>query len=142
MSRTIRIGIGGPIGCGKTELIEKLVPKFTELGFKVGVISNDVYSKEDARRLAKRLGGNVIDPRLIVGIETGGCPHTAVRDDPSMNIDAAERLERENPGLDLILIESGGDNITLTFSPRLADFFIYMVDVSGGDKIIRRGGLG
>jgi len=142
MSRTIRVGIGGPIGCGKTELIEKLVPKFTALGFKVGVISNDVYSKEDARRLAKRLGANVIDPRLIVGIETGGCPHTAVRDDPSMNIDAAEGLERENPGLDLILIESGGDNITLTFSPRLADFFIYMVDVSGGDKTVRKGGLG
>ncbi|MDG7048212.1 MAG: urease accessory protein UreG [Nitrososphaerota archaeon] len=142
MSRTIRVGIGGPIGCGKTELIEKLVPKFVSQGFKVGVISNDVYSKEDARRLAKRLGEDIINPKLIVGIETGGCPHTAVRDDPSMNIDAAERLETENPGLDLILIESGGDNITLTFSPRLADFFIYMVDVSGGDKTIRKGGLG
>ncbi len=141
MSRTVRIGIGGAIGCGKTELIEKLVPKLTELGFKVGAISNDVYSKEDARRLAARLGKN-IDPNLIVGIETGGCPHTAVRDDPSMNIDAAEHLEKQNPGLDVILIESGGDNITLTFSPKLADFFIYMVDVAGGDKTIRKGGLG
>ncbi|HMK93903.1 MAG TPA: urease accessory protein UreG [Candidatus Limnocylindrales bacterium] len=141
MSRTVRIGIGGAIGCGKTELIEKLVPKLTDSGLKVGAISNDVYSKEDARRLAARLGKN-INPNLIVGIETGGCPHTAVRDDPSMNIDAAERLERENPTLDIILIESGGDNITLTFSPRLADFFIYMVDVAGGDKTIRKGGLG
>jgi urease accessory protein len=140
-SRTVRIGIGGAIGCGKTELIEKLVPKLVEQGFKVGAISNDVYSKEDARRLAARLGKD-IDPNLILGIETGGCPHTAVRDDPSMNIDAAEKLEKENPGLDVILIESGGDNITLTFSPKLADFFIYMVDVAGGDKTIRKGGLG
>jgi len=141
MSRTVRVGIGGAIGCGKTELIEKLVPKLVEQGFKVGAISNDVYSKEDARRLAARLGKD-IDPNLILGIETGGCPHTAVRDDPSMNIDAAEKLEKDNPGLDVILIESGGDNITLTFSPKLADFFIYMVDVAGGDKTIRKGGLG
>ncbi len=140
-SRTVRIGIGGAIGCGKTELIEKLIPKFVDQGFKVGAISNDVYSREDARRLATRLGKN-IDPNLIIGIETGGCPHTAVRDDPSMNIDAAEKLEKENPGLDAILIESGGDNITLTFSPKLADYFIYMVDVAGGDKTIRKGGLG
>jgi urease accessory protein len=117
MSRTVRIGIGGAIGCGKTELIEKLVPKLVEQGFKVGAISNDVYSKEDARRLAARLGKD-IDPNLIIGIETGGCPHTAVRDDPSMNIDAAEKLEKDNPGLDVILIESGGD------------------------KTIRKGGLG
>ena len=141
MARTVRVGIGGPIGCGKTELIEKLVPRFNAAGFKVGVISNDVYSKEDARRLALTLGEK-IDPDLIVGIETGGCPHTAVRDDPSMNIGAAVKLEKENPDLDLVLIESGGDNITLTFSPRLADFFIYMVDVAGGDKTIRKGGLG
>jgi len=141
MSRTVRIGIGGAIGCGKTELIEKIVPKLVKQGFKVGAISNDVYSKEDARRLAARLGKD-IDPNLIIGIETGGCPHTAVRDDPSMNIDAAEKLEKDNPGLDVILIESGGDNITLTFSPKLADFFIYMVDVAGGDKTIRKGGLG
>jgi urease accessory protein len=142
MTRTVRIGIGGAIGCGKTELIEKLVPKLVAQGFRVGAISNDVYSKEDAQRLAARLGEEVIDPSLIVGIETGGCPHTAVRDDPSMNIDAAETMEKEHPDLDLILIESGGDNITLTFSPRLADFFIYMVDVAGGDKTIRKGGLG
>jgi urease accessory protein len=141
MGRTVRVGIGGAIGCGKTELIEKLVPKLSSLGFKVGAISNDVYSKEDARRLAARLE-KVSDPSLIIGIETGGCPHTAVRDDPSMNIDAAEKMEKRNPDLDLILIESGGDNITLTFSPKLADFFVYMVDVAGGDKTIRKGGLG
>jgi urease accessory protein len=141
LPRTVRVGIGGPIGCGKTELIEKLVPRLSQLGFKVGVVSNDVYSKEDARRLAITLGEK-IDPNMIIGIETGGCPHTAVRDDPSMNIGAVEKLEKEHPNLDLILIESGGDNITLTFSPRLADFFIYMVDVAGGDKTIRKGGLG
>ncbi len=138
----MRIGIGGPIGCGKTELIEKLVPKLTALGYKVGILSNDVYSKEDARRMAVRLGEKVIDKDLIVGIETGLCPHTAVRDDPSMNVNAADQLEKEHPELDLILIESGGDNVTLTFSPRLADFFIYMIDVASGDKTIRKGGLG
>lgn len=142
LGRTVRIGIGGAIGCGKTELIEKVIPELVTLGFKTAAISNDVYSKEDAKRLASRLGERNVDPSLIVGIETGGCPHTAVRDDPSMNLDAAERLEKEHPELDLILIESGGDNITLTFSPRLADFFIYMVDVAGGDKTIRKGGLG
>jgi urease accessory protein len=142
MSRTVRIGIGGAIGCGKTELIEKLVPKLAEKGFVVGAISNDVYSREDALRLAARLGEDVIDPSLIIGIETGGCPHTAVRDDPSMNLAAAEKMEKEHPDLDVILIESGGDNITLTFSPRLADYFIYMVDVAGGDKTVRKGGLG
>ena len=141
MPRTVRIGIGGPIGCGKTELIEKLVPRFIAAGFKPGVISNDVYSKEDARRMALTLG-NDVDPDMIVGIETGLCPHTAVRDDPSMNIDAVTQLEKAHPELDLIFIESGGDNVTLTFSPRLADFFIYMIDVASGDKTIRKGGLG
>ena len=141
MSKTVRVGIGGAIGCGKTELIEKLVPRFDRLGFKTGVILNEVYSKEDARRVAITLGGK-IDPNMILGVETGGCPHIAVRDDPSMNIEAVEKLENESPDIDLVLIESGGDNITLTFSPRLADFFIYMVDVAGGDKTIRKGGLG
>ncbi len=142
MGRVVRIGIGGPVGCGKTELIEKLIPKLAEAGLKSGAISNDVYSKEDAYRLERRLGAKYVDQGLIVGIETGGCPHTAVRDDPSMNVAAAEEMEKKHPDLDLILIESGGDNITLTFSPKLADFFIYMVDVAGGDKTIRKGGLG
>ncbi len=141
MSRTLRIGIGGPIGCGKTELMEKLAPKFVDLGFKVGVISNDIYSKEDARRLGINLGGK-LDQDLIVGIETGACPHTAVRDDPSMNLSAVEKMEKHHPDLDLIMIESGGDNVTLTFSPRLADLFIYMIDVASGDKTVRKGGLG
>ena len=130
------------MGCGKTELIEKLIPKLADAGLKSGAISNDVYSKEDAFRLERRLGAKYVDQGLIVGIETGGCPHTAVRDDPSMNVAAAEEMEKRHPDLDLILIESGGDNITLTFSPKLADFFIYMVDVAGGDKTIRKGGLG
>ena len=141
MPRTLRIGIGGPIGCGKTELMEKLAPRFLDLGLSVGIISNDIYSKEDARRLGINLGGR-IDPSLIVGIETGACPHTAVRDDPSMNLSAVERMENENPDLDIIMIESGGDNVTLTFSPRLADFFVYMIDVASGDKTIRKGGMG
>ncbi|MDD1674604.1 MAG: urease accessory protein UreG [Methanomicrobiales archaeon] len=141
MPRTVRIGIGGPIGCGKTELIEKLVPRLVALGFHVGVISNDVYSKEDARRMAITLG-HEIAPDSIVGIETGLCPHTAVRDDPSMNIGAVTKLEKDHPELDVVFIESGGDNVTLTFSPRLADFFIYMIDVASGDKTIRKGGLG
>ncbi len=142
MGRVVRIGIGGPVGCGKTEMIEKLIPKLAEAGLKSGAISNDVYSKEDAFRLERRLGAKYVDQGLIVGIETGGCPHTAVRDDPSMNVAAAEEMEKRHPDLDLILIESGGDNITLTFSPKLADFFIYMVDVAGGDKTVRKGGLG
>jgi urease accessory protein len=141
MARTLRIGIGGPIGCGKTELIEKLAPRFIKLGFKVGLVTNDIYSKEDARRLSINLKGE-LDPTLIVGIETGMCPHTAVRDDPSMNLSAVQKMEKEHPDLDIIMIESGGDNVTLSFSPRLADFFIYMIDVAGGDKTIRKGGLG
>lgn len=118
-----------------------MVPRFVSLGFKIGVISNDIYSKEDARRLSIKLGGT-IPPDLIIGIETGACPHTAVRDDPSMNLSAVAEMERDHPGLDIILIESGGDNVTLTFSPRLADYFIYMIDVASGDKTIRKGGLG
>jgi urease accessory protein len=141
MTRTLRIGIGGPIGCGKTELIEKLAPRFMKLGFKVGLVTNDIYSKEDARRLGIKLEGK-LDPTLIVGIETGMCPHTAVRDDPSMNLNAVEEMEKNNPDLDIVMIESGGDNVTLSFSPRLADFFIYMIDVAGGDKTIRKGGMG
>ena len=121
--------------------MEKLVPRFVSLGFKIGVISNDIYSKEDARRLSIKLGGT-IPPDLIIGIETGACPHTAVRDDPSMNLSAVAEMERDHPDLDIILIESGGDNVTLTFSPRLADYFIYMIDVASGDKTIRKGGLG
>lgn len=140
MSRTLRVGIGGPIGCGKTELIEKLVPRLKNEGLNVGIVTNDIYSKEDARRMSIKLDG-VISPDEIIGIETGLCPHTAVRDDPSMNLEAVNRLESEND-LDVILIESGGDNVTLTFSNKLADMFIYMIDVASGDKTVRKGGLG
>ena len=140
MSRTLRVGIGGPIGCGKTELIEKLAPRLKNEGLNVGIVTNDIYSKEDARRMSIKLDG-VISPDEIIGIETGLCPHTAVRDDPSMNLEAVNRLESEND-LDVILIESGGDNVTLTFSNKLADMFIYMIDVASGDKTVRKGGLG
>ncbi|TQS84393.1 urease accessory protein UreG [Candidatus Methanomassiliicoccus intestinalis] len=141
MSRTLRVGIGGPIGCGKTELIEKLAPRLKNEGLNVGIVTNDIYSKEDARRMSIKLDG-VISPDEIIGIETGLCPHTAVRDDPSMNLEAVNRLESENGNLDIILIESGGDNVTLTFSNKLADMFIYMIDVASGDKTVRKGGLG
>ena len=140
MSRTLRVGIGGPIGCGKTELIEKLAPRLKNEGLNVGIVTNDIYSKEDARRMSIKPDG-VISPDEIIGIETGLCPHTAVRDDPSMNLEAVNRLENEND-LDVILIESGGDNVTLTFSNKLADMFIYMIDVASGDKTVRKGGLG
>lgn len=141
MSRTLRVGIGGPIGCGKTELIEKLAPRLKNEGLNVGIVTNDIYSKEDARRMSIKLDG-VISPDEIIGIETGLCPHTAVRDDPSMNLEAVNRLESKNENLDIILIESGGDNVTLTFSNKLADMFIYMIDVASGDKTVRKGGLG
>lgn len=141
MSRTLRVGIGGPIGCGKTELIEKLAPRLKNEGLNVGIVTNDIYSKEDARRMSIKLDG-VISPDEIIGIETGLCPHTAVRDDPSMNLEAVNRLESENGNLDIILLESGGDNVTLTFSNKLADMFIYMIDVASGDKTVRKGGLG
>ena len=141
MSRTLRVGIGGPIGCGKTELIEKLAPRLKNEGLNVGIVTNDIYSKEDARRMSIKLDG-VISPDEIIGIETGLCPHTAVRDDPSMNLEAVNRLESKNENLDVILIESGGDNVTLTFSNKLADMFIYMIDVASGDKTVRKGGLG
>ena len=141
MSRTLRVGIGGPNGGGKTELIEKLTPRLKNEGLNVGIVTNDIYSKEDARRMSIKLDG-VISPDEIIGIETGLCPHTAVRDDPSMNLEAVNRLESENGNLDIILIESGGDNVTLTFSNKLADMFIYMIDVASGDKTVRKGGLG
>jgi urease accessory protein len=142
--RIPRLGIGGPVGSGKTMLIEKIVPVLAAKGYKVGIISNDVVSKEDADRmrhnLAKEQG--LMTEDLVVGLATGGCPHTAVREDPSMNISVIEEMESKYNYLDLIIIESGGDNITTTFSPALADYFIYIIDVSGGDKYPRKRGLG
>jgi len=142
--RVPRLGIGGPVGSGKTMLIEKIVPILAAKGYKVGIISNDVVSREDADRmrhnLAKEQG--ILSEDLVIGLATGGCPHTAVREDPSMNISVIEEMESKYSYLDLIIIESGGDNITTTFSPALADYFIYIIDVSGGDKYPRKRGLG
>ncbi len=142
--RIPRVGIGGPVGSGKTMLIERIVPLLSEMGYRVAIISNDVVSKEDADRMRKNLATErgLVPADLVIGVATGGCPHTAVREDPSMNLSVVEELETKHPDLDLILIESGGDNITTTFSPALADYFIYIVDVSGGDKYPRKRGLG
>jgi urease accessory protein len=143
-SRMPRIGIGGPVGSGKTMLIEQIVPILKNKGYNVGIISNDVVSKEDAQRMRKNLATEkgLMSEDLVIGIATGGCPHTAVREDPSINISVVEEMEIKYPNLDLIIIESGGDNITTTFSPALADYFIYIIDVSSGDKYPRKRGLG
>ncbi len=142
--RVPRVGIGGPVGSGKTMLIEQVVPVLFSMGYRAGIISNDVVSKEDADRMRRNLATEkgMLAEDLVVGLATGGCPHTAVREDPSMNIAEVEEMERRHPELDLIIIESGGDNITTTFSPALADYFIYIVDVAGGDKYPRKRGLG
>ena len=142
--RVPRIGIGGPVGCGKTMLIEQVVPLLSLDGYKVGIISNDVISKEDAERMRKNLATEkgLMSEDLVIGVATGGCPHTAIREDPSMNISIVEEMESKHNYLDLIFIESGGDNITTTFSPALADYFIYIIDVSAGDKYPRKRGLG
>ena len=142
--RIPRLGIGGPVGSGKTMLIEKIVPLLAARGYKVGIISNDVVSREDADRMRQNLAKEqgILSEDLVIGLATGGCPHTAVREDPSMNISVIEEMESKYSYLDLIIIESGGDNITTTFSPALADYFIYIIDVSGGDKYPRKRGLG
>src|ERR671913_186369 len=142
--RIPRLGIGGPVGSGKTMLIEKIVPLLAAKGYKAGIISNDVVSREDADRMRQNLATQqgILSEELVIGLATGGCPHTAVREDPSMNISVIEEMESKYSYLDLIIIESGGDNITTTFSPALADYFIYIIDVSGGDKYPRKRGLG
>ena len=139
-----RIGIGGPVGSGKSMLIERIVPVLARKGYSVSIISNDVISKEDANRMRDNLATNrgLLPENLVIGLATGGCPHTAVREDPSMNLSVIEEMESTHKDLDLIIIESGGDNITTTFSPILADYFIYIIDVAGGDKYPRKGGLG
>lgn len=138
---TCRIGIGGPVGSGKTALIEALVPRLMERGLKVLVITNDIVTTEDAEHVRRILKG-VLSADRIVGVETGACPHTAVREDPSMNLAAVEEMESRFPQSDVVFIESGGDNLTLTFSPALADLFIYVIDVAAGDKIPRKDGPG
>lgn len=137
-SRPIRIGIGGPVGSGKTALVEKLSKAMRER-FSLGVITNDIYTAEDARILIRQAA---LPEDRIIGVETGGCPHTAIREDASMNFEAVEVLEERYPDLEIIFIESGGDNLAAAFSPELVDRFIYIIDVAQGEKIPRKGGPG
>src|SRR5918994_1826910 len=134
----LRVGIGGPVGSGKTALMEALCKRFRG-AYDLCAITNDIYTKEDARILA---ASGALPEERIMGVETGGCPHTAIREDCSINLAAIEAMRARFPALDLILIESGGDNLAATFSPELADLTIYVIDVSGGEKIPRKGGPG
>ena len=136
-----RIGIGGPVGSGKTALIEALVPRLLAMGHRPLVVTNDIFTREDAEHVRSTLA-DVLAGERVVGVETGSCPHTAVRDDPSMNLDAVAELADRFPDADVVLVESGGDNLTLTFSPALADYFIFVIDVAEGDKIPRKRGPG
>lgn len=137
----LKIGIGGPVGSGKTALIEALVPALTARGHRAAVITNDIYTQEDAEHVRRTLAG-VLEPDRVVGVETGACPHTAVRDDPTMNLAAgAEMLERF-PDVDTLFYESGGDNLTLTFSPVLVDLFLFVLDTAEGEKMPRKRGPG
>lgn len=141
MKKIVRIGVGGPVGSGKTALIEAITPMLINMGVRMLVITNDVVTTEDAKHVQRTLKGVLVEERII-GVETGACPHTAVREDPSMNLAAVEDMESRFPESDLVLIESGGDNLTLTFSPALVDYFIYVIDVAAGDKIPRKNGPG
>src|SRR2546428_2919798 len=144
MARRIpRVGIGGPVGSGKTRLIEQIVPLLSKQGYRCCIISNDVVSKEDAERMQRTLAteAKLMPEDMIIGIATGGCPHTAVREDPSINLAVINEIEQKDPTLDLIMIESGGDNIMTTFSPGLADYFIYIVGVAGGGQNPRKARL-
>ncbi|MDP2355406.1 MAG: urease accessory protein UreG [Beijerinckiaceae bacterium] len=139
--KVTRIGIGGPVGSGKTALVETITPRLLDLGVKVLIITNDVVTTADAKHVQRTLKGILLEERIL-GVETGACPHTAVREDPSMNLAAVEDMERRFPDGDVVLIESGGDNLTLTFSPALVDYFIYVIDVAAGDKIPSKNGPG
>lgn len=134
----LRVGIGGPVGSGKTALMEQLCRAFRD-SHDICAITNDIYTKEDAEALTRR---GALAPERIMGVETGGCPHTAIREDASINLAAVAEMRKTFPGLDLILIESGGDNLAATFSPELADITIYVIDVSAGEEIPRKGGPG
>jgi urease accessory protein len=134
----LRIGIGGPVGSGKTALTLALCKRLRDR-YNLAVVTNDIYTEEDAQFLVRN---EALAPERIIGVETGGCPHTAIREDASINLEAVERLNRRFRGLDLILIESGGDNLAATFSPELSDLTLYVIDVAAGDKIPRKGGPG
>ncbi|QUM66924.1 urease accessory protein UreG [Staphylococcus delphini] len=136
--KPIKIGVGGPVGAGKTQLIEKLVKRLSEEK-SIGVITNDIYTKEDQKIL---VNSGVLPEDRIIGVETGGCPHTAIREDASMNFAAIDELMERHSDIELIFIESGGDNLAATFSPELVDFSIYIIDVAQGEKIPRKGGQG
>ena len=136
--QTLRIGIGGPVGSGKTALVEALCRRMAQ-DYNLAVVTNDIYTKEDAQFL---LRNKVLAEDRIIGVETGGCPHTAIREDASMNLAAIEELQHRFKDLDLVFIESGGDNLSATFSPELSDLTLYVIDVSAGDKIPRKGGPG
>jgi urease accessory protein len=138
IKQPLRVGVGGPVGSGKTALMEQLCKRLRDT-YEVAAITNDIYTKEDARILVE---AGALSPERILGVETGGCPHTAIREDASINLAAVEEMRKRFPALDLILIESGGDNLAATFSPELADLTIYVIDVSGGEKIPRKGGPG
>ncbi len=134
----VKIGVGGPVGSGKTALIERLTRKMTDQ-YSICVITNDIYTKEDAEFLIQN---SALAPERIMGVETGGCPHTAIREDCSMNLEAVEEMARRFPDVEIMFIESGGDNLSATFSPDLADAAIYVIDVAQGEKIPRKGGPG
>lgn len=134
----IRIGVGGPVGAGKTMLIERIARKIAN-DISMAVITNDIYTKEDAKIL---VNSGVLPEERIMGVETGGCPHTAIREDASMNFSAIDELKEAHPDVELIFVESGGDNLAATFSPELVDFSIYIIDVAQGEKIPRKGGQG
>jgi len=139
MSEVLRVGIGGPVGSGKTRLVEMLVPQLTGRGLGIAVSTNDLVTDEDAQRVRR---SGVIDPNRVLAVETGACPHTAIREDPSANLAAARRLCAEFDDLDIILIESGGDNLAATFTSDLVDYWIFVIDTAGGDDIPRKKGIG
>ena len=135
---TLRIGIGGPVGSGKTALMLALCRSLRDK-YNIAAVTNDIYTEEDAQFLVRN---EALVPERIIGVETGGCPHTAIREDASINLEAVARLDKRFPNLDLVLIESGGDNLAATFSPELSDLTLYVIDVAAGDKIPRKGGPG
>ena len=137
-SQPLRVGIGGPVGSGKTALTLALCQALRER-YKLAVVTNDIYTEEDAQFL---VSNEALAPERIIGVETGGCPHTAIREDASINLEAVDRLNKRFPGLDVIFVESGGDNLAATFSPELSDLTIYVIDVAAGEKIPRKGGPG
>jgi urease accessory protein len=138
MGKPLRIGIGGPVGSGKTALVDALCKAMREQ-YRLGVITNDIFTREDMEFLVR---SEALTPDRIIGVQTGGCPHTAIREDASMNFEALDAMSARHPGLDIVFLESGGDNLAASFSPELVDASIYVIDVSGGDKIPRKGGPG